>query len=198
MPFFRKKPAAPAWIVAGLGNPGRQYEYTRHNAGFLVMDMLSNSLRCKLDRLKFGALIGLCELGGERCVLMKPATYMNKSGEAIAACARYYDIPPERILVIFDDAALPPGTLRIRRNGSAGGHNGIRSVIARLGTQEFPRIKLGVGGPPHADYDMADWVLSSMSKEELDNLRKKSGDAIAAAALIVSGDMEGAMGKYSH
>jgi len=198
MPFFRKKPAAPRWIVAGLGNPGRQYEYTRHNAGFLCLDVLSSACACKVDRLKFSALMGLGEIGGERCVLMKPATYMNRSGEAVAACANFYRIPPERILVIFDDASLPPGTLRIRRNGSAGGHNGIKSVIACLGTQEFPRIKLGVGGPPYPDCDMADWVLSSMAKEELDILRKKSNDAIAAAELIISGNIEEAMAKYSH
>ena len=197
MAFFRKKPAAPQWIIAGLGNPGRQYEYTRHNAGFLCLDIVSNACRCKIDRLKFSSLTGLCELGGQRCVLMKPTTYMNNSGEAIAACARFYQIPPERILVIFDDVSLPAGALRIRRSGSAGGHNGIKSIIACLGTQEFPRIKLGVGSPPHADYDMADWVLSSMSEDDRKNLRKKSEEALAAAELIVSGDIEQAMGKYS-
>ena len=197
MPFFRK-PAPPRWIIAGLGNPGRQYEYTRHNVGYLCMDMLSNAVSCNIDRLKFGALIGLCALGGERCVLMKPVTYMNKSGESIAACAGYFHIPPERILVIFDDVSLPPGTLRIRRGGSAGGHNGIKSIIACLGTQEFPRVKLGVGGPPHADFDMADWVLSKMTQEELQSLRLKTEDAVAAAAMIVSGQIEEAMAKYSH
>jgi len=198
MAFFRKNPAAPQWIIAGLGNPGRQYEYTRHNAGFLCLDVISNACRCKVDRLKFSALTGMCELGGQRCALMKPTTYMNKSGESIAACARFYQIPPERILVIFDDVSLPAGSLRIRRSGSAGGHNGIKSIIACLGTQEFPRIKLGVGSPPHADYDMADWVLSSMSEDDRKNLRKKSEEALTAAGLIVSGDIEQAMGKYSH
>jgi len=198
MSFFRRKPAAPRWIVAGLGNPGRQYEYTRHNAGFLCMDMLSNHCRCKIDRLKFGSLTGLCELGGQRCVLMKPVTYMNKSGESIAACARFYDIPPERILIIFDDAALPPGALRIRRSGSAGGHNGIKSIAEHLDTQDFPRVKLGVGGPPHADYDMADWVLSKMAQAELESLRQKTEDAVAAAEMIVAGQIEEAMAKYSH
>ena len=197
MAFFRKKPAAPQWIIAGLGNPGRQYEYTRHNAGFLCLDVISSACRCKVDRLKFSALTELCELGGQCCVLMKPTTYMNKSGEAIAACARFYQIPPERILVIFDDVSLPAGSLRIRRSGSAGGHNGIKSIIACLGTQEFPRIKLGVDSPPHADYDMADWVLSSMSEDDLKNLRKKSEEALAAAELIISGDMDQAMSKYS-
>ena len=197
MAFFHRKPAAPQWIIAGLGNPGQQYEYTRHNAGFLCLDVISSACRCKVDRLKFSALTELCELGGQRCVLMKPTTYMNKSGEAIAACARFYQIPPERILVIFDDVSLPAGSLRIRRGGSAGGHNGTKSIIERLGTQEFPRIKLGVGGPPHADYDMADWVLSSMSGNDLKNLRKKAEEALAAATLIVSGDIEQAMSKYS-
>jgi len=197
MAFFRRKPAAPQWIIAGLGNPGRQYEYTRHNAGFLCLDVISSACRCKVDRLKFSALMEICVLGEQRCVLMKPTTYMNKSGEAIAACARFYQIPPERILVIFDDVSLPAGSLRIRRSGSAGGHNGIKSIIERLGTQEFPRIKLGVGAPPHADYDMADWVLSSMSEDDLKNLRKKSEEALTAAELIVSGDIEQAMGKYS-
>ncbi|MDR0530583.1 MAG: aminoacyl-tRNA hydrolase [Oscillospiraceae bacterium] len=192
------KPGPPQWIVAGLGNPGRQYEISRHNAGFLCLDALAAECRCKTDKLKFHALIGLTELGGQRCVLMKPNTYMNRSGEAIAACANFYRIPPECVLVIFDDIALRPGTVRIRRGGSAGGHNGIKSVIRCLGSQEFPRIKLGVGQAPQPDGGLIDWVLGDMPKEELLALRRAADDACGAAALILAGKMEEAMGKYSH
>jgi PTH1 family peptidyl-tRNA hydrolase len=197
MGFFQK-PGPPLWIVAGLGNPGRQYEYNRHNAGFLCLDVLAGACRCKIDRLKFHALTGFCELGGQRCALLKPNTFMNNSGEAIGACANFYHIPPERVLVIFDDISLPPGTLRIRRRGSAGGHNGVKSIIARLGTDEFPRVKLGVGQKPRPEDDQAHWVLSNFSREELETLRRTADDVCAAAKLIVAGELEQAMGRYSH
>ena len=196
MSFFRK-PAPPSWLIVGLGNPGRQYQYNRHNAGFLCLDVLAEGLGVKVDRLKWHALTGLAEIAGQRCVLMKPNTYMNRSGEAVAECARFYNIPPERVLVISDDISFAPGVLRIRRGGSAGGHNGLKSIIQHL-TQEFPRIKLGVGQMPHPDYQIVDWVLSDMAMEELKALRAACGDACAAIPMILAGDIDGAMSKYSH
>ena len=197
MPFF-KKPGPPQWIIAGLGNPGRQYEYNRHNAGFLCLDVLAGERRCKADRLKFHALTGFAEIAGQRCLLMKPNTYMNLSGQAVGECARFFHVPPERVLVICDDVSFPPGVLRIRRKGSAGGQKGVKSIIEHLGTEEFPRIKLGVGQKPHPDYDIADWVLSNMGQEDLKALRAACGNACKAIELIVQGEIEQAMGKYSH
>jgi len=197
MPFF-KKPGPPQWIIVGLGNPGRQYEYNRHNAGFLCLDVLAQEHRCKVDRLKFHALTGFADIAGLRCLLMKPNTYMNNSGQAVGECARFYQIPPERVLVISDDVSFDPGVLRIRRRGSAGGQKGLKSIIEHLGTEEFPRVKLGVGNKPHPDYDIADWVLSNMNMDELKALRAACGDARRAVELIVQGEMDQAMGKYSH
>jgi len=197
MPFF-KKPGPPQWLIVGLGNPGRQYEYNRHNAGFLCLDVLADEHRCKVDRLKFHALTGTAEIAGQRCLLMKPNTYMNLSGQAVGECARFFRVPPERILVISDDVSFPPGMLRIRRKGSAGGQKGLKSIIEHLGTEEFPRVKLGVGQKPHPDADIADWVLSNMSTDDLKALRAACGDACKAIELIVRGEIEQAMAKYSH
>ena len=197
MPFF-KKPGPPQWLIVGLGNPGRQYEYSRHNAGFLCLDVLADEHRVKVDRLKFHALTGFAEIAGQRCLLVKPNTYMNESGLAVGECARFYHVPPERVLVVSDDVSFPPGVLRIRRRGSAGGQKGLKSIIEHLGTEDFPRIKLGIGQKPHPEYDIADWVLSNMSMEDLKSLRAACGDACKAIDLIVRGEMEEAMGKYSH
>ena len=197
MPFFRK-PGPPRWIIAGLGNPGRQYEYNRHNAGFLCLDVLAGEHRCKVDRLKFHALTGTAEIAGQRCLLCKPNTYMNESGRAVGACARFYQIPPERILVISDDVSFEPGTLRIRRKGSAGGQKGLKSIIEHLGTEDFPRVRLGVGQKPRPEMDIADWVLSNMGADELKALRAACGDACKAVELIVRGEIDQAMAKYSH
>ncbi len=197
MSFFRK-PGPPQWIIAGLGNPEQKYRYNRHNAGFLCLDVLAEAYHAKVDRLKFHSLTGFAEIGGQRCLLMKPNTYMNRSGQAVGEAARFYQIPQERVLVIFDEIALPPGVLRIRRKGSAGGHNGIKSMVEHLGGEEFPRIKLGVGQKPDADCDLADWVLSDLSKEEQKALRVACGDACKAVELIVNGEIETAMARYSH
>lgn len=186
------------WIVAGLGNPGLEYENTRHNAGFLTMDELAKQCGVKLDQMKFKSDCGEAMLGEVRCLLMKPTTYMNLSGDAIAAAANFYKIPPERVLVIYDDISLPPGKLRLRRKGSAGGHNGIKSIIAQLGTEEFPRIRVGVGAKPNPQYDLADWVLSKFSEEDMTALQPALEHAADAAKKIVSGDMNGAMNLYSH
>ena len=186
------------WIVAGLGNPGLEYENTRHNAGFLTMDELAKQCGVKLDQMKFKSDSGEAMLGEVRCLLMKPTTYMNLSGDAIAAAANFYKIPPEQVLVIYDDISLPPGKLRLRRKGSAGGHNGIKSIIAQLGTEEFPRIRVGVGAKPNPQYDLADWVLSKFSEEDMTALQPALEHAADAAKKIVSGDMNGAMNLYSH
>ena len=147
--------------------------------------------------MKFHALIGEAELGGERCLLLKPLTYMNKSGEAIAEAMRYYQIPPERVLILFDDISLDPGKLRIRQKGSAGGHNGIKSIIEMTKSSDFPRIKIGVGKKPHPDYDLADWVLSKFKKDELPLMDEAFTNAADAAAMIVSGSVDRAMNRYN-
>ena len=148
------------WLIVGLGNPGAKYWNTRHNVGFAAMDALADSLHTRVDRVKFQGLTGTAELDGKKLILLKPTTYMNLSGQAVSAAARFYKIPPEHILVMFDDISLEPGRIRVRKEGSAGGHNGVKSIISSLGSQAFPRIKIGVGAKPHPDYDLADWVLS--------------------------------------
>lgn len=186
------------WIIAGLGNPGLEYADTRHNAGFLTMDVLAEQCGVKLDRMKFQSDCTEAMVGEVRCLLMKPATYMNRSGDAIGAAAQFYHIPPEQVLIIYDDITLAPGKLRIRRKGSAGGHNGIKSIIAQLGTETFPRIRVGVGEKPNPQYDLADWVLSKFSETDMEALRPALEHAADAAKKITAGDMNGAMNLYSH
>lgn len=170
------------WLVVGLGNPGRKYENTRHNTGFRVMDALCREHHVTCDLSRFQALTGEAVLGGKRVLLVKPQTFMNLSGAAVHEAASFYKIPPERILVIFDDISLPVGTLRIRPKGSAGGQNGVKDIIAQLGSQDFPRIKVGIGSKPHPDYDLADWVLSTIRPDELEDME----DAVHRAVLAVS------------
>ena len=181
----------------GLGNPGLNYERTRHNVGFRAIDLLCAKLGCRADRLRHKALTGFCELGGQKVLLVKPVTYMNLSGQAVRALADYYKIPPAHILVIFDDISLPVGKLRVRPNGSAGGHNGIKSLIAELGSQDFPRIKVGVGAKPHPDYDLADWVLSSFTKEEESLLTPTLKRAIEAAGSIIQDGVPQTMNRFN-
>lgn len=180
--FFSKRPGPVEWLVVGLGNPGPKYEWTRHNMGFLVIDELAEREKIPVQRLKYKALTNTAVLGGQSVLLMKPTTYMNLSGEAVGEAARFYKIPPERVLVISDDVALPQGKLRIRRSGSAGGHNGLKNIIAHLGSDQFPRIKVGVGGKPHPDHDMADWVLGKFTGQD----RKVMEEAITRAADAVT------------
>ena len=179
MLFQKKLPVS--WLIVGLGNPGEQYENTRHNVGFLVADELGERGSFPIQRLKFKALTNTAVLGGQGALLMKPVTYMNLSGEAVGEAARFYKIPPGRVLVISDDVDLPLGKLRIRTGGSAGGHNGLKSVIQHLGADQFPRLKVGVGGKPHPDYDMADWVLGKLQGEDkrvMDEAVKRAADAV--------------------
>ena len=164
------KPSAD-FLIVGLGNPGRKYDKTRHNAGFRAVEALASRLSCPIDRGKFQGLVGSCSYEGLRMVLLMPQTYMNLSGAAVAQAARFYKLPPERVIVICDDISLEPGRLRVRADGSAGGHNGLKSIIAQLGTQSFPRVKIGVGAKPHPDYDLADWVLGRFGSEDLKKLQ---------------------------
>ena len=185
------------YIVVGLGNPGVAYENTRHNAGFIAESRLEEKLGFKADKHKFKALVGEVTIAGKRCLVMKPETFMNLSGEAVSAAADFYKIPPENIIVMFDDISLDPGKLRIRRKGSAGGHNGIKSIIECLDSDEFPRIKLGVGAKPHKDYNLADWVLSRFSDDEMKLMLSAADNACKALEYIVSGQTDKAMNEFN-
>ena len=185
------------WLVVCLGNPGLRYEGTRHNAGFMAADALSKKLKVRIDRARFKALTGRCEIGGQSVLLMKPQTYMNLSGEAAAQAAAFYKIPPERVLVVSDEPALPIGALRVRTKGSAGGHNGLKSLIACLGTENFPRIRLGVGAPPHPDYDMADWVLSAFKNQDAEQMAASADRAAEAVICYISEGPERAMNRFN-
>ena len=199
--FLRKKEFsaanAPEYLIVGLGNPGTKYAFTRHNAGFLCIDLLAQRENADFRRIRFKGVTGEVTLGGHRCLLLKPQTFMNNSGESVREAAAFYKIPPERVLVIFDDISLPCGRLRIRRKGSDGGHNGIKSILYHLGSDAFPRIKLGVGEKPDPEWDLADWVLSAFRKEELQALREASEKACDAVQKIVCGDIEQAMALYN-
>ena len=186
-----------SWIVAGLGNPGLEYEHTRHNAGFLAVEELAKQCGgVKLNQMKFQSNCCEAMLGEVRCLLMQPTTYMNLSGDAIAAAANFYKIQPEQVLVIYDDISLPPGKLRLRRKGSAGGHNGIKNIIAQVGTEQFARIKVGVGEKPQG-WDLADHVLGHMDKADRKLAEEAFLDAVSAVELIVDGKIEQAMNDYN-
>ncbi|NCE63798.1 aminoacyl-tRNA hydrolase [Pseudoflavonifractor sp. 524-17] len=196
MLFGRQGPGV-SWLVAGLGNIGSKYENTRHNVGFETADELAERAGVPLQKLKYRALTNTISLGGEKILLMKPVTFMNLSGESVGQAAAFFKIPPERVLVISDDVALPVGKLRVRRGGSAGGHNGLKSIIAHLGTDQFPRVKIGVGEKPHPGYDMADWVLGRFQGED----RKKIDEAVKRAAdaveCLIAQGIERAMSRYN-
>lgn len=185
------------WMIVGLGNPGKEYEGTRHNVGFRATDLVAGLLKTKIDRLKFKALTRMVNYGGQKILLVQPQTYMNASGAAVGALASYYKVKPERILVIFDDISLPPGRIRVRKDGSAGGHNGIKSIIQSLGSDQFPRVKVGVGAKPHPDYDLADWVLSKFSAQEEKALAPALENAANAALLVIEQGTEKAASAYN-
>lgn len=195
--LFGKKDTGVRWLVVCLGNPGEQYEHTRHNAGFMVADELGEQKNIPIQKLKFRALTNTAELGGEKALIMKPVTYMNLSGEAVRQAADFYKIPPERVLVVSDDVSLPPGKLRIRRSGSAGGHNGLKSIIQHLGTDQFPRIKVGVGDKPHPDYDMADWVLGKFSAADEKIMSDSVKRAAQAVECYIGDGPDKAMGRFN-
>lgn len=204
MSFFRKKTVQsniatgkPEFIIAGLGNPGKEYEYTRHNAGFLCLDLLCNKYNFKTDRVKYQALTAQVNINGHNCLVMRPQTFMNLSGNAIGEAASFYKIPPENVIVFYDDISIPMGTLRIRRKGSAGGHNGIKSIIASLGSDNFPRLKIGVGERADPDSDLKDHVLGKFSKEDLETMKKTMSRAVDAVDYILDGKPDEAMNKYN-
>ena len=194
--FFKKNSGAD-YLIVGLGNPGKKYDYSRHNAGFRALDALSAKMGVKVTRARFSGLTGEGRLGGVKVVLLKPTTFMNLSGASVEAAANYYGLTPDRVVVMFDDVSLPPGGLRIRAEGSAGGHNGIKSIIERLDTDEFPRIKIGVGEKPNPEMDLADWVLSMPSSADRKLIESRSGDACEAAELIVKGELALAQSRYN-
>ena len=199
--LFKKIETAPqgpvSFIIVGLGNIGKQYEMTRHNAGFLAIDRIAEKYGTRIDRVKFHATVGECNIGGKRVLLMKPTTLMNLSGVAVGEAASFYKIPPENVLVLHDEISFDPGMLRIRRKGSAGGHNGLKSLISSLASEEFPRIKIGVGKKPNPQYDLADWVLGKMPEADMKAMSARFDDIATAAEMIVSGRIDDAMAKYS-
>ncbi len=186
-----------SWLIVGLGNPGREYEKTRHNVGFRAIDLLAQKLGCKIDRLKYQGLYCQTVYDGRKLFLLKPQTYMNLSGRSVLQLSAYFNIPPQRIIVLFDDISLPPGRLRIRSDGSAGGHNGIKSIIAELGSQDFPRVKIGVGGKAHPDQDLADHVLSGFSAIEEKALTSALERAVEAALTVIDKGVPEAANRYN-
>lgn len=190
------KPSAD-WLVVGLGNPGKQYDKTRHNAGFRAMEALGRELNCSINQGRFQGLMGKATWQGQRLVLLMPQTYMNLSGQSVGQAARFFKLPPERIIVLHDDISLDPGRLRVRADGSAGGHNGLKSIISHLQSQSFPRVKIGVGAKPHPDYDLADWVLSTFSSQEEKALQGVWEKAAEAALLIVSHGVEKSANRFN-
>ena len=185
------------WLIVGLGNPGKEYEHTRHNAGFRALDLLADNLGCKVDKLKFQGLYGQVNYKGTKIFLLKPQTYMNLSGRSVLQLSAYFNIPPQRIIVLFDDISLEPGRLRIRADGSAGGHNGIKSIIAEVGSQDFPRVKIGVGGKAHPDQDLANHVLSGFTALEEKALAFSLKNAADAALMIIEKSVPEAANKFN-
>ena len=194
--MFASKSAVD-WLIVGLGNPGEKYAHTRHNMGFLTVDLLAEQEGQKLNKVKFKSAFNIFPFAGQRCLVMKPQTYMNLSGEAVREAVQFYKIPPERFLVIYDDVSLPVGKLRVRPTGSAGGHNGIKNIIAHLGTQDFPRIKIGTGAPAGGGAEMIDWVIGVPSRAEREILVESFRRAIDAAACIIQNGCQKAMNDYN-
>lgn len=194
--LFEKRGGAE-WIFVFLGNPGPRYEGTRHNAGFMVGEVFAKRLGLRINRARWRALTCTAELAGKKVLFMFPQTLMNLSGEAVGPAAKFYKLPPERVLVFSDEMALPPGSVRVRPSGSAGGHNGLKSVIAALGSENFPRIRLGVGEPPHPDYDIADWVLGAPKGKDAELFAQAAERAADAAECYISEGPERAMNKYN-
>lgn len=185
------------WLIVGLGNPGSKYDGTRHNAGFRALDAYCAKSGQRIDRMKFKALVGEGQFGGKRVLFLKPQTFMNLSGESVRDAAEFYKIPPERILVIFDDISLDVGRIRVRPKGSAGGQNGVKNIIYHLKSDAFPRVKIGIGAKPHPDYDLADWVLSKFQGEDADRIQSAAERAMEAAEEIVRSGVAAAAQKFN-
>ena len=197
--FFKKEYAAGGieYIIVGLGNPGRQYENTRHNAGFIAMDYIADKLGVKINRIKFKSTVGEANIAGRRCLLMKPSTFMNLSGQAVTEAMNFYKIPPQRTVIMSDDISLDVGTIRIRRKGSDGGQKGLQNIIYLSGSDEFPRVKIGIGKKPHPEYDLKDWVLSRFTDKDKKLISERLPDILGAVELIVSEDIDKAMNLYN-
>ena len=197
--FFKKENTSNSieYLIVGLGNPGRQYENTRHNAGFIALDYIADELGVKINRVKFKSTVGEASISGKRCLLMKPSTFMNLSGQAVTEAMRFYKIPPQKVIVLSDDISLDVGVIRIRRKGSDGGQNGLKNIIYLSGSDEFPRVKIGIGKKPHPDYDLKDWVLSRFSDKDQKLVAERLPDIKGAVELIVDGDIDKAMNLYN-
>ena len=191
------KGGAIEYIVVGLGNPGKEYEYTRHNAGFIAVDKIAEKYNCNINKLKYKAMIGDCTISGKRVLLMKPQTFMNLSGESVVQAMSFYKIPPENVIVLFDDISLDVGRMRVRRKGSDGGQRGMRSIIGLNGSENFPRVKIGIGDKPNPHWQLADWVLSRFTKDELGILDKVTDKACGAVEYIIGGNIDKAMAEYN-
>lgn len=191
------KSGGVSWLVVFLGNPGLKYENTRHNAGFMAADAMAKAKGIDINRAKFKALTATCSINGESVMLMKPQTFMNLSGEAVIEAVNFYKINPEHVIVVSDEVSLPIGKLRIRKKGSAGGHNGLKNIIAHLGTEAFPRIRIGVGSAPHPDYDMADWVLSSFKGQDAADMKKAAERAAEAVESYITEGSDKAMNLFN-
>ena len=195
--MFFKKPGAVSWLVVFLGNPGLRYEGTRHNAGFMAADAMAKAQNVAINKARFKTLTATCTIGEENVMLMKPQTYMNLSGEAVIQAVNFYKIPADHVIVVSDEISLPIGKLRIRVKGSAGGHNGLKNIIAHLGTSDFPRIRLGVGSPPHPDYDMKDWVLAAFKGQDAENMADAAKRTAAAIECYITRGPDRAMNMYN-
>ena len=197
--FFKKKEFGGGieYIIVGLGNPGREYENTRHNAGFIAIDYIADKLNVNINRIKFKSTVAEATVAGKHCLLMKPSTYMNLSGQAVTEAMRFYKIPPQHTVIISDDISLDVGRIRIRRKGSDGGQKGLQNIIYLSGSDEFPRIKIGIGKKPHPDYELKDWVLSRFTDKDKKLISERLPDILGAVELIVSDDIDKAMNLYN-
>lgn len=195
--ILRRKQTGISWIVVFLGNPGPKYDGTRHNAGFMTADAFERKNGVKIGKLRFQSKTASCRIGDEQVLLLKPLTYMNLSGSAVREAAAFYKVPTERILVVSDDISLPVGKLRVRRSGSAGGHNGLKDIIAKCGGDGFPRIKLGVGAPPNPEYEMIDWVLSAFRGKDAEEIQKAAERAAEAIEAVITSGVDSAMNKFN-
>ena len=185
------------YLIVGLGNPGRQYENTRHNAGFICLDYIADELGVQVNRVKFKSAVGEARIGGRKCLLMKPSTFMNLSGQAVTEAMNFYKIPPEQTVILFDDISLDVGCMRIRRKGSDGGQNGMKNIIYLSGSEDFPRVKIGIGHKPHPDYDLKDWVLSRFTEKDAKTIKELLPNVKDAVELIVAGNIDEAMNRYN-
>jgi PTH1 family peptidyl-tRNA hydrolase len=192
-----KSTGGVSWLVVFLGNPGPKYDMTRHNAGFMAADAMAEEKNVNINKARFKALTATCKIGDESVMLMKPQTFMNLSGEAVIQAVRFYKIPADHVIVVSDEISLPIGKLRIRTKGSAGGHNGLKNIIAQLGTDAFPRIRMGVGAPPHPDYDMADWVLSTFKNQDAVDMKEAAKRAAQAVECYITQGADRAMNKFN-